>query len=123
MTSRATRRTRTLAIAADVAVVTTFVAIGRRNHDEDLSPSGFAGTLAPFLIALALSWSIGRVWSDSSSPRSGVVVWVGTVGIGMVLRRFMFDDGTATAFVIVAAVFIGTATNGWRALARFRAGS
>jgi hypothetical protein len=36
----------------------------------------------------------------------------------MVLRHFVFDDGTATAFIIVATVFLCAFLNGWRALAR-----
>jgi Protein of unknown function (DUF3054) len=43
---------------------------------------------------------------------------VTTVALGMVLRKFVFDDGTATAFVIVATVFTGAVLNGWRLAAR-----
>ena len=110
-------------VLADVVVVISFIAIGRRNHDEDPSWSGFIGTVAPFLIALAVMWLAGRVWTDPISTRSGVIVWIGTVALGMVLRKFAFDDGTATAFVIVATVFVGALINGWRAVARFRASS
>lgn len=108
---------------ADVAIVVGFVAIGRRNHDEDLSLSGFGSAVAPFIIALGLSWLAGRVWKNPFSMKSGVVVWIGTVAIGMLLRRFVFDDGTATAFVIVATIFVGAFVNGWRGAARLRAGS
>ena len=110
-------------VLADVVVVISFIAIGRRNHDEDPSWSGFIGTVAPFLIALAVMWLAGRVWTDPILTRSGVIVWIGTVALGMVLRKFAFDDGTATAFVIVATVFVGALINGWRAVARFRASS
>jgi hypothetical protein len=37
-----------------------------------------------------------------------------------VLRKFVFDDGTATAFVIVATVFTGAVLNGWRLAVRTR---
>jgi len=39
-----------------------------------------------------------------------------------VLRKFVFDDGTALSFVIVTTVFLGTFLNGWRAIARSLAG-
>ena len=65
-------------------------------------------------------WSLALVWRDPLSTRSGVIVWIGTVALGMVLRNLVFDDGTATAFVIVATVFLGVAVNSWRALARKR---
>ena len=48
----------------------------------------------------------------------GVGMWIATLGIGMVVRKFVFDDGTATAFVIVATVVLGSTLNGWRLLAR-----
>jgi len=112
-----------LFFALDLTVIVAFIAIGRRNHDEDPSMTGFFGTLAPFVIALTLTWLIARLWRDPISLRSGTVVWVGTVAFGMVLRRFVFDDGTATAFVIVASVFVGALVNGWRTYARFRASS
>jgi hypothetical protein len=33
----------------------------------------------------------------------------------MIVRRAMFDRGTATAFVIVATLFLGAGLVGWRA--------
>jgi uncharacterized membrane protein required for colicin V production len=32
----------------------------------------------------------------------------------MLLRNLLFDDGTATAFVIVATLFLGVFIVGWR---------
>lgn len=117
------RRRIALAFAADLIVVIAFVAIGRRNHDEDASFAGVLSTAAPFVLALVVSWLIGRVWLNPTNMTSGVIVWVGTVSLGMILRRFIFDDGTATAFVIVATIFVGAFVNGWRTYARFRASS
>lgn len=116
-------RQATRAFLIDLVIVIAFVVIGRRNHDEGLSLGGLIGTLAPFLIALVLVWLLARIWREPISLRSGVIVWIGTIMLGMVLRRFAFDDGTATAFVIVATVFVGAFTNGWRTYARFRASS
>jgi hypothetical protein len=45
---------------------------------------------------------------------------VTTVALGMVLRKLVFDEGTATAFVIVATVFTGAVSNGWRLAVRTR---
>ena len=107
-------------LVTDVVSVVAFVAIGRRNHDESTGLDGIVSTAAPFLVALAVTWLVMLVWRDPLSPRSGVVTWIGTVALGMVLRNLVFDDGTATAFVIVATVFLGVALNSWRALARRR---
>jgi hypothetical protein len=106
-----------LAAALDTAVVVAFVAIGRRNHDEDEAISGIVETAAPFLIALAVAWVIWRVWLQPDDVITGVRVWLTTLGLGMVLRNLVFDDGTATSFVIVASVFLGTFLVGWRAVA------
>lgn len=112
-----------MAVTVDLVVIISFVAIGRRNHDEDMSLGGFIHSVTPFVIALAATWVIGRIWRAPMSRSSGVTVWVGTIVAGMVIRKFVFDDGTATAFVIVATVFLGSFLNGWRVLARFREGS
>jgi len=105
-------------LVADVVSVLVFVTIGRRNHDEGLTPGGIIETATPFLAALASTWLIALVWRRPLGIREGVATWIGTVALGMALRRFVFDEGTATAFVIVATVFLAALLNGWRALAR-----
>jgi hypothetical protein len=42
-------------------------------------------------------------------------VWVVTVALGMLLRRTVFDRGTAASFVIVATLVTGALLLGWRA--------
>lgn len=118
-----TVRMRAWCLVADVLSIVVFVAIGRRNHDEGVAPTGVIETAAPFLVALLVTWLVALVWRDPLSPRSGAITWAGTVALGMVLRNVVFDDGTATAFVIVATVFVGTVLNGWRAIARWRLAS
>lgn len=106
---------------ADAAVVVIFVAIGRRNHDEGVQAAGVLDVAAPFLIALALMWSVLSLVPRHRSPLDplwGASVWVGTVALGMVVRKVAFDGGTATSFVIVATIFLGAGLNGWRAIAR-----
>ena len=117
---RTTLRPRVVAwsLLADVVSVLVFVTIGRRNHDEGLSVGGVVETATPFLVALVAIWLVALVWRRPLGAREGVLAWIGTVAIGMVLRRFVFDEGTATAFVIVATVFLAGLLNGWRALAR-----
>ena len=102
-----------IAVAVDTAIVVAFVAIGRRNHDRDDAVAGLVSTAAPFLIALAIAWLVWRVWVRPTSIASGVEVWLTTLALGMVLRRFVFDDGTAASFVVVAAVFLSLLLD-WR---------
>ena len=117
MTSANLARRVQIASALDTAIVVTFVAIGRRTHDEDEAISGLVATAAPFVIALAISWVVWRVWNVPSTTTTGLRVWLTTVAIGMLLRRFVFDDGTATSFVIVATAFLGVFLVGWRVAA------
>jgi hypothetical protein len=73
---------------------------------------------APFLIALAVGWAAARAWRAPVAWRTGLVVWPVTVALGMVLRRFAFDRGTATSFIVVASVATGLLLLGWRLVAR-----
>ena len=106
-----------IAAALDAGVVVTFVAIGRRNHDESEAIAGVAQTDAPFMIALAVAWIAWRVWMQPTGVVTGVKVWLTTVALGMVLRNLVFGNGTATSFMIVATIFLGTFLVGWRAVA------
>lgn len=106
-----------IAAALDAAVVVTFVAIGRRNHDEGEALAGVAQTAAPFMIALAAAWIAWRVWAQPTGVVTGVKVWLTTVALGLALRNLVFNNGTATSFMIVATVFLGTFLIGWRSVA------
>ena len=105
---------------ADVLCIVIFVAIGRKNHDEGEAAAGIFRVAAPFLLAAAAGWLATQAWKKPLELQTGVIIWLTTIILGMVLRHFVFDDGTATAFIIVATVFLCAFLNGWRALARKR---
>lgn len=107
-----------LAIFYDVFSIVVFVAIGRRNHDEGSALRGVVETALPFLIALAAAWLIVRAWQRPTALLTGITIWPITVLGAMVLRRVIFDRGTATSFVIVATIFLGACFVGWRAVAQ-----
>jgi FtsH-binding integral membrane protein len=105
------------ALAFDLLCVVAMAIIGTNNHKTDTGISGILFVAAPFLIATTLSRVFMRATKkDETTVVDGVTVVLFTVAIGMILRRFVFDRGTATAFVIVAIVFLGTTMLGWRAL-------
>ena len=104
----------------DVLCIVIFVAIGRKNHDEGEAAAGIFRVAAPFLIAAVAGWLATRAWKRPLELRTGAIVWVTTIVLGMILRHFVFDDGTATAFIIVATVFLCAFLNGWRAIVRKR---
>lgn len=112
------RKLERFALAIDVVAICIFVAVGRRNHHESLSLVGYARTASPFLIGAVCGWMATRAWRQPLAAPVGVRIWIATLVIGMIVRRFVFDDGTATAFVIVATVVLGSTLNGWRLLAR-----
>ena len=107
-----------LAIFYDVFSIVVFVAISRRNHDEGSALRGVVETALPFLIALAAAWLIVRAWQRPTALLTGITIWPITVLGAMVLRRVIFDRGTATSFVIVATIFLGACFVGWRAVAQ-----
>jgi hypothetical protein len=104
-----------LAAGLDTFAVVLFVAIGRREHERDSAIAGLISTAAPFLIALAIAWLVLRAWRHPTTVwPTGIGVWAVVVIVGMLLRNLLFDDGTATAFVIVATLFLGLFIVGWR---------
>ena len=105
-----------IAVVLDVASILIFVALGKREHDGE-STHTYAEVVAPFLIGLVAGWLAARAWRAPFALRTGVVVWVVTVVVGMLLRRFAWDDGTAIAFVVVATLFTALCLLGWRAIA------
>lgn len=106
------------AAALDVAAVLVFAGVGRASHAEGVSPLGIALTAWPFVAGAALGW--GAAWSryrtPPLSPLHGIPVWLGAVGLGMVLRA-LTGQGTAPAFVLVASAVLGLLLLGWRAAA------
>lgn len=105
------------AVGLDVLAVLVFVVVGRRNHDEGNALRATVETAVPFLVGLIAGWVAVRAWRRPFGLLIGVAVWPVTVLVGMIVRRWVFDRGTATSFVIVATLFIGACLVGWRAVA------
>ncbi len=57
-----------------------------------------------------------RAWRQPTSVRTGLLIWPIVILVGMLLRRFVFDDGTATSFIVVTTIFLGLFLVGWRAV-------
>ncbi len=103
----------------DTACVLLFCAAGRRSHDEGLNVAGIATTAWPFLSGTALGWLLSQAWRRPSAVYpTGVVVWLSTVAIGMLLRK-VTSAGVAGSFVVVAATVTAVLLLGWRAIAQF----
>ncbi|MBF6176177.1 DUF3054 domain-containing protein [Nocardia blacklockiae] len=113
----------------DALLVIVFCAIGRRSHDEAVL-AGLARTVWPFGVGLILGWLLAAALTARTEfttalrrfdPRplwpTGVVVWLSTLIIGMLLR-VLSGQGTATSFIIVAATVLAVFLLGWRAIYR-----
>jgi Protein of unknown function (DUF3054) len=101
----------------DFLLVMAFVVIGRSSHDEGETALGIATTAWPFVSGLIIGWlSIVGVRWNFVELKSGAVIWVATVFVGMLLR-LSSDQGIAVSFVIVASIFLGLFLVGWRVLA------
>lgn len=98
--------------------VVLFVALGRRSHDESGAFTAVIETAAPFLVGLAVGWLAARAWRRPTNILTGVTIWPVTILVGMIVRNLVFDRGTATSFVIVATLFVGTFLVGWRVVLR-----
>ncbi|MGX1771550.1 DUF3054 domain-containing protein [Nocardia brasiliensis] len=114
-------------LVVDALLVILFCAIGRRSHDEAVL-TGLLRTLWPFAIGLALGWLVAiaatsRLFGDAGRIArfdgtalwpTGILVWLGTLGGGMLLR-VVSGQGTAFSFVLVAGVVLALFLLGWRA--------
>ena len=114
-------RTALRAFAFDALCVLLMVVIGTRNHETDTGITGILFVAAPFWIAMSLAHLAPLLQRKNRKEQNAYVVWGYTVVMGMVLRNMVFDRGTATAFIIVATVFLGITMFGRRALLARRA--
>src|ERR1700746_4027242 len=103
-------------LSIDVIGVLVFCAVGRRSHDEGLSAAGVATTAWPFLTGTVIGWLASRAWQRPTAVvPTGLVVWLCTVAVGMLLRKAS-SAGVAASFVLVAASVTALLLLGWRAV-------
>ncbi|NKG20946.1 DUF3054 domain-containing protein [Paeniglutamicibacter terrestris] len=113
------RKTWIAYFAIDLALVVVFALSGRRSHEESLTLLGVFQTAAPFLIALTAMTLISRPWENHSRIwPTGVLVWIGTVALGLALR-VLFGATAAVPFIIVAAIVLGIFLIGRRLITTF----
>lgn len=102
-------------LGIDVACVLVFCAVGRRSHDEGINVAGIATTAWPFLSGTVLGWLASQAWRRPTAViPTGVVVWLCTVAVGMLLRKAT-SAGVAASFVAVASTVTALLLLGWRA--------
>jgi hypothetical protein len=105
-----------LRIAIDLVLVVVFAVIGRASHGESVSVGGVLVTGWPFLVACLLGSVLACLVLRLAWLREGLLVWVVTLVVGMLLRGIA-GGGLAVAFLIVAAVVLAVLLIGWRMVA------
>jgi hypothetical protein len=104
-------------LVVDAMLVMVFALVGRSTHAEGLDAAGVWGTASPFLAGLAVGWLVALGWRHPLTVwPTGIVVWAGTLVVGMLLR-VASGQGTALAFIIVAALTLAVLLIGWRSAA------
>lgn len=104
-------------IVLDAVLVVVFSTFGRGAHSEGLGVAQVWGTAWPFLIGLAVGWLI--LLATRRAPAavgSGVLLWLATLVVGMVIRGL--GDGRVPhwSFMVVAGVVTAVLLIGWRAI-------
>ncbi|QCU78030.1 DUF3054 domain-containing protein [Citricoccus sp. SGAir0253] len=95
------------ALAADALLIVLFAALGRRAHASGLDLAGILWTALPFLLAWAATTALTRPRRTWARPwPAGVVVWLGTVAGGLVLR-VLLGETAAPSFQLVTAAVLG----------------
>jgi peptidoglycan/LPS O-acetylase OafA/YrhL len=106
------------ALATDAVCVVVFCTIGRRSHAEGLTVAGIAETAWPFLSGAGVGWLLSRGWRRPMAlVPTGVVVWLCTIAVGMLLRKAS-SQGVAASFVVVASLVTALLLLGWRGVAK-----
>lgn len=101
----------------DVAVVMSFTILGAVDHGFTIDFAGTMRVAAPFLVALAGGVTVLRAWRNPLSILTGILLAFITLAGGMLLRHYLWDEGTARIFIIVTSAYIITMMVGWRLIA------
>jgi hypothetical protein len=104
-------------VGIDLLAVIVFVIIGRASHGEGIL--GLLVTLWPFAVGLLVGHVLALVLGqrETRSIRwAGIVVWISTVVVGMVLRA-VSGQGVQLSFVIVTVLVLAALLLGWRVVA------
>ncbi|MFF2243873.1 DUF3054 domain-containing protein [Arthrobacter sp. NPDC058130] len=107
-------RAAALAATADALLILLFAAIGRDAHQRGEIITGVFATAWPFLAGAAVAWLALRLWHDPLQVwPAGVAVWLGTVGVGMILRA-VTGQTVVLPFIIVALLSLAVFLLGYR---------
>jgi hypothetical protein len=94
-------------LVVDLVLVGIFAVIGRLSHYGTLTAGGWWTTAWPFLAGTLVAWAaLTATKRPPAAITSGIVVWLGALVGGMLLRHAS-GQGTATSFIVVATLVLG----------------
>lgn len=110
----------------DFILVYFFAGKGRSSHHKSINIIDIWATAWPFVLGLLVGWGVAFVvnliaskdYSNHSFNGSviipnGILIWLGTIIIGMLFRYFFHDEVNIT-FVCVATSLMAVMLIGWR---------
>jgi uncharacterized membrane protein YeiH len=98
----------------DALVVISFAVIGADFHGFTYQVAGILRVAAPFLIALAGGIVALKVWKKPLSILNGILLGSITLTAGMMMRGYLWNEGTPRTFIIVSAAWFVGVMVGWR---------
>ncbi|GMQ94559.1 MAG: hypothetical protein BMS9Abin12_2054 [Acidimicrobiia bacterium] len=101
----------------DAFVVISFAVIGSDVHGFTYRLVGILRVLGPFLIALAGGIVLLRVWRNPLSLFNGFALGGITLTAGMLMRGYLWNEGTPRPFMLVSAAWFVGLMVGWRVIA------
>jgi hypothetical protein len=109
-------------LLADLLCVLVFASAGKTSHEAGESDWVVLAIVWPFAVAVVVT-HVGLLRAGRPTRRvwpEGVLVLSVTYVLGMLLRA-LSGRGTATGFLVVAAVFLALTMLGWRGLTQLGA--
>ena len=101
----------------DAVLVIVFSTLGRIAHSEELGVMQVWGTAWPFLVGLVVGWVIVLLARRVPvSIGSGVLLWLSTLAVGMVIRGLGEGRVPHWSFMIFAGLVTALLLIGWRAV-------
>jgi chromate transport protein ChrA len=97
----------------------SFAVIGSDFHGFTFDLLAILGVATPFFIALAGGIFALRLWQNPLSIVNGFfLALISSVG-GLLLRHYVWSEGTPQTFILVTGAYFLAFMIGWRLIARF----
>jgi Protein of unknown function (DUF3054) len=102
----------------DAACIVAFVLLGRGQHGIHQGVGWFVTVVWPFVVGWFGVALVTRLYTRHTGVwRALTVTWLGGIAVMVGLRGTFTDRPYVSTFTIIALVFLGLTTFGWRSIA------